>query len=208
MLFTAEGFCHDRARLQPPRANVAVHELDDAQLIQRVRAGDRQAFASLYDRHAPMCYGVILRILKSESDAEEVLQEAWVYAWRQLGEFDAQRAQLSTWLVMIARSRALDRLRANRARGVREENAQAGAAPSAPSTPADHAEQDELTREMRGALASLTDNQREALELAFFQGLSHAQVAERVGAPLGTVKSRIRDGLRSLGRLLPKEEWT
>ncbi len=178
----------------------------DEQLVARVREGDRNAFALLYDRHADVCFGVAMRIVRDRNDAEEVMQEAWLYAWRNLHRYDPTRCRVGTWLVMVVRSRALDRARAMKSRVKHERPNDVLDTPDARAMPDDQAYRSQVSRHIRDAMAALSPDQRAALDLAFFEGLSHAQVAERLSTPLGTVKSRIRDGLRLLSTYLPREE--
>ncbi|HVS03334.1 MAG TPA: sigma-70 family RNA polymerase sigma factor [Thermoanaerobaculia bacterium] len=164
-------------------------------------AGDAAALAKLYDRHAAAVLGLLLRMLRNRGEAEEVLQEAWLQAWRQAAGFRAERSTARGWVAMIARSRALDRLRSVRAARRREDDAvREGWLGGEESQPMAHRELEERERRslVDGALAALPAEQRQCLELAFFDGLSHSQIAERLGAPLGTVKSRILMGMGKL----------
>ncbi|MGH9381136.1 MAG: RNA polymerase sigma factor [Thermoanaerobaculia bacterium] len=167
----------------------------------RVAAGDTQAFAGLYDRHAGLVLGLLTRMLGGDGSAEEVLQETFLQAWEQAARYDEQRASARGWLLMMARSRALDRLRSRRSRQERdrvsiEEGllAYGAVAPEGPS----RIRSDETTRAVAEALAALPPEQGRAVELAFFDGLTHTQVAEVMNCPVGTAKSRILLGLRKL----------
>jgi RNA polymerase sigma-70 factor (ECF subfamily) len=169
----------------------------DCQLLRRAAAGDRDAFAAFYDRHAPAVFGLLLRLLRDRCEAEDVLQEAFLQAWREAGRYDAGRASPAGWLVMLARSRALDRLR-------RRPPAAAGPAaePAAPGDAGLAAQQTETQALVGAALARLPAEQRDALCLAFYGGLTHTQVARRQGVPLGTAKTRIRLAMIRLRELL------
>lgn len=163
-------------------------------LIARVAAGDERAFASLYDQLASTVFGVVKRVLRDGAQAEEVTQEVFVEIWRQAGRFEPGRASVRTWAAMIAHRRAVDRVRSEQAHRNRHEH-MAHARQPVPLAP------DELTVELedgaraRQAMQALSPVQREALELAFYDGLTHIQIADHLGLALGTVKTRIRDGL-------------
>lgn len=179
-------------------------DLQDVQLLGRVAGGDSGAFALLFDRHASTVLGLLVRMLRDRAEAEEVLQEAFFQAWRQAGSYRPERASARGWLLMLARSRAVDRIRSSKARSRREEEVgagdyhRAGVAPEAQR----RLEEREQSRQVHDALAGLPEEQRTCIELAFFGGLSHTQIAERVGRPLGTVKSRIALGMRKLRETL------
>jgi RNA polymerase sigma-70 factor (ECF subfamily) len=164
--------------------------------------GDEQALSEFYGRWFPIVNGLITRILKSADDVEDVVEETFWQAWRQANRFTAERGSVQTWVLTIARSRALDRLRAARRLreesiddgGVTESTPGDGTAMSARSTsdPAADAEHSERRRLVVAALSELPDEQRQALELGYFGGLSQTEIAERTGQPLGTIKTRMR----------------
>lgn len=171
-------------------------------LMARIADRDRDAFAALFDRHSPTVLGVLMRLLRDRDEAEEVLQEAFLQLWQEAARYRPEGATPRGWLLMLARSRAIDRLRSGRSRKRREERVAAdettlsdGAAP--PAGPA-RIEAAERRRTVGSALAGLPDEQRRCIELAYFEGLSHTQIAARLGAPLGTVKSRVLLGMRKL----------
>jgi len=178
----------------------------DQRCIERVQAGDSLALAELYDRYTPLLYPVVVRILRSPADAEDVLQEAWVQVWKRSASFDPRRGTVAAWLLTVARTRALDRYRSMASRGRAE--SRADREPPAPSEPSASAARGELRGRVQEALAKLQPQQREVLEIAYFQGLSQSEIAVRLNAPLGTVKSWTRQGLLRLRELLPQEEWT
>ena len=181
----------------------------DLSLLQRIATGDEAALAELYDRHSRLAYTLILRILGSPSDAEEVLQETFVRVWSRADTYDAVLGSPAAWLTRIARNRAIDRLRARRVRGnVDVEHGRTNAAASASwepvtlDTPETVLEGRTTAGVVRMALASLTEEQRALIEAAFFEGYTHSELATRFGVPLGTVKTRIRTGLAAMrGRL-------
>lgn len=179
-------------------------EAAEAELSAGLRSRDPQALARLYDRYASLVHGLVLRIVKSPHDAEEVTQDVFLYAWQRSTQFDAQRGNLAAWLLVLARSRAIDRLRARRSRERSVEAATAAAAfvPAAPPDPAAATFDAEHRARIERALASLPEAQRQAVQIAFFEGLSHTEVADRIGAPLGTVKTRIRQGMLRLREVL------
>ena len=171
-------------------------------LLPAVARGDVAAFEELYDRYSSTLYALLIRILANAEDAQEVLQEAFVKAWTSAKMFDALRGSEVAWLISVARSRGIDRLRARRIRLDRED--EAGREISTVSgfvdrtNGADKAIQSEQTVAVRGALAELPDAQRRALELAYFEGLSQSEIAARLSEPLGTVKTRMQLGMKKL----------
>jgi RNA polymerase sigma-70 factor (ECF subfamily) len=182
---------------QPPAA------ADDGTLVARLGAGDEQALGTLYDRWQGAVRAMALRIVQDASESDDVVEEVFWQAWRQAGRFDGARGGVSTWLLTIARSRSLDRLRA--LKRSREDAGLEGAdeqqeesAWSTPSNPGALTELNEQGRLIRAALAELPDEQRIALQLGYFEGLSQTEIAERTGLPLGTVKTRMRLALRKL----------
>jgi RNA polymerase sigma-70 factor (ECF subfamily) len=189
---------------------LAVHDVlvprsAELELVRRMAAGDETALGALYDRYSPLLHAVVLRIVGDAADAEEVLEETFWQAWRQAGRYEESRGGLSTWLVMIARSRAVDRVRARRR--VREERWDELPEPVAdPSdigdSPFESARADELRRIVGRALAGLPAEQRQAVELAYFRGMSQTEIAEATGQPLGTVKTRARLALQKLREAL------
>lgn len=172
----------------------------DLDAVRRMAAGDGSALATLYDRHARVTYSLALRILGEPLEAEEVVQDVFSQAWRQASRFDRSRGAVVAWLLMMTRSRAIDRVRARRAMP-----AAAGDPDQAFGLIADRADGPErvaLTTEraarLKEALDTLPLIQRVPIELAFFEGLTHVEVAERLEVPLGTIKTRIRLGLMKM----------
>lgn len=174
----------------------------DLELVERLAAGDETALAALYDRYASLILGFLARLLGAGGEAEEVLQEVFLQAWRQAGSYRRELSSPRGWLLMLARSRALDRLRSAQASRRREEALWADEPQTIAPIGCDRLESDERRPQVRLALGELPPDQRQAIELAFFEGLSHTQIAARLGAPLGTVKSRVLLGMRKLRQLL------
>jgi len=166
---------------------------DDMSLVARIRAGDQQAMSELYDRYAKVVYAVALRVLQDASAAEDVLQDVFLQLWRNPDAFDASRGSLAAWLAVISRHRSIDRLRKRRPEIDIEECVIAGG-----HDLRDEAERTLLVEKVRAALAEMNPDQRRVLELAYFQGLTHSEIAAKTGEPLGTVKTRIRSGLQQL----------
>ncbi len=172
----------------------------DRELMARVAERDADAFAELYDRHAPRVFGLILKIVGSRGEGEDVLQETFWKAWRSAARYDPDRSSPIVWLVQIARSKAVDQLR---------HRARAPAASTGCIEDRLPASQDEPARaQTNSVLGKLPAEQREAIDLAFYRGLTHVQIAEVGGIPLGTVKTRIRSGMRKLRELIEAEVST
>jgi RNA polymerase sigma-70 factor (ECF subfamily) len=167
--------------------------------------GDDRALAALYDRHGGVAYSVAMNILGDAGDAEEAVSDAFIQVWSNAASFDPARSSVVAWLTMITRTRALDLLRGRRRRTVRTERSAAAdiagfASPVADLGPSPErsAELGELSRSVTAAIAELPPPQRRALELAYFGGLSHSEIADELDEPLGTVKTRIRAGMEKL----------
>jgi RNA polymerase sigma-70 factor (ECF subfamily) len=166
--------------------------------------GEEAALAALYDRWSERVHTLAFWILKDADDAEDVVEETFWQIWRTADKYHGGRSAGSTWIMMIARSRALDRLRARKRRAdwtaapgtVNALQGQVGHAPSEP--PGSQVEMADQQARLVSALADLPAEQRNALELAYFEGLSHAEIAERTAQPLGTVKTRIRLAMQKL----------
>ena len=168
-------------------------------LIRRIAVGDQAAMAALYDATSRLVYSLILRILGDPSTAEEVLLDTYTQVWRQAANYDSERGTPLAWLMTIGRSRALDRLRAGWQEHQRREPLDAAnSATSQTANPEEATANDERRRIVGTALTSLAPEQREVIELAYYSGLSHSEIALRVGLPLGTVKTRIRLGMNKL----------
>lgn len=164
----------------------------DVELMRRIAGGDREGLAALYDRLAPRAFGLALHLLRNRGDAEDVLQETFLRVWELAPRFDPAKCPPAGWVLMIARCRALDRLR--RRSPATGEGVELGAE----EPPGREMERREDAARIAAALARLPAEQAEAIRLAFFEGLTHEQVARRLGQPLGTVKTRIRRGMLRL----------
>jgi RNA polymerase sigma-70 factor (ECF subfamily) len=176
-------------------------QISDSDLLHAVARGDEAALAGIYDRYHLILFGLILRILHDREEAEDVLQEAFLQVWRRSADFDEARGRAFTWLVTIARSRALDRLRSAGSRARLAEQA-AQTTPDETSDAAQDAVKSESGAKVRKALNDLPEEQRKTLFLAYFEGLTQTEIAERLGDPLGTVKTRMRSGIIKLRELL------
>lgn len=178
-----------------------VSQVSDVALLQAIARGDEAALARLYDQYRVILFGLLVRILNSREEAEDVLQEVFLQVWRRAGDFDEQRGKPFTWLVTLTRSRAIDRLRAL---GSRQRLA-TSAAQEQPEEASDalketyRSEQKEIVRR---ALADLPEEQRRTLLLAYFEGLTQSEIAAKINAPLGTVKTRMRSALTKLRETL------
>lgn len=179
---------------------------EDRRAIDRMTRRDSAALADLYDRYARSVYSLACRILSDRTEAEDVVQEVFSQAWRQAGAYDERRAPVAGWLLMMTRTRAIDRLRA---RSGRVQMVQA--LPTLPDPPDQHEGPEALAigeqeaARVRAALETLSDSQRSAIELAYYEGLSQSDIAARLREPLGTVKTRIRTGLLKLRAALRGE---
>ena len=168
---------------------------DDQVAIERMARGDQHALGELYDRHGRLIYSLALRVLRDQGDAEDVVQEVFLQAWREAARFDLTRGNVVAWLVMVTRSRAIDRLRRRQARPqLAAKSEPDGRVDDSPRADVQMEWQSRAT-EVRRALETLPLLQRVAVELAFFDGLTHAEIAEQLEVPLGTVKTRVRQGL-------------
>lgn len=171
----------------------------DVTLLNRVMARDASAVGELYDRHNRLLFGLILRILRNRSEAEEVLQEVFVQVWTRAETYNVEMGVPRGWLVRIARNRAIDRLRANT---VHARTVEATPLPPPVESPETHAAMSERQRAVARAMATLSPEQRQLIEHAYFQGLTQSELAERFNLPLGTVKTRVRTGMITLKREL------
>lgn len=174
--------------------------LPDATLVQSLLRQDMNAFEQLYDRHSRQVYGLVLRILQQAATAEEVVQDVFLQLWRNAAAYDAERGPFVPWLLTLARNRALDHLRLKSERQRRREDQTDELPPVAAAPPEYEEEIDDRRRfeRVRSLMGGLLPQQKRAIELAYFEGLSHSEIAEKLKEPLGTVKSWIRNGLLRL----------
>ncbi len=171
----------------------------DRDLMRRVVLKDEAALAALYDRYSGLVYAVVFRVLRDVGATEEILQDIFYQLWRRAGQFDPARGSLPGWLLVVARNRAISRLRRHEPSAGEELAENTVALPvQLESTVA----QKQMLERVRGALGTLPTPQREALELAYFEGLTHTEIAQRTGEPLGTVKTRLRSAVETLKRIL------
>ncbi|MGA8300204.1 MAG: sigma-70 family RNA polymerase sigma factor [Terriglobales bacterium] len=170
--------------------------ISDLALVAAIRAGDQGAMATLYDRYSSIVYSVALRVLQDTGAAEDVLQEIFMQLWRNPA-FDASRGNMAAWLAVIARHRAIDALRRRKP----EDDFETVVVSVEPDLASD-ADRSRAMAKVRQAFEVMPPPQRSALEMAYFEGLTHAEIAEKTGEPLGTIKTRIRTGLSSLRKVL------
>lgn len=179
---------------------------EEIELVAAMGRGSSDALAVLYDRYSPMLMALAVRVLRDPAEAEEILQEAFLQAWRQAKRYDPARSSVVTWLVLLTRSRAIDRLRSRRVteRTVTAVRDEPTTDHTSPTGVRDVLLQERRTR-LRQELARLPEAQREVLELAFFRGLTQREIAEETGTPLGTVKTRSLLAMKKLRQALQDE---
>ena len=178
------------------------HDID---CLRRIGAGEESALGELYDRYNALVFPVALKILGNPAEAEDVMQDVWMQVWRNAAAYDASRGAVGAWLLTITRSRALDAYRSRAARARREDQARADAPVSVAPAAAENSSGQRDT--IRRAFEALPPHHRTVLELAYWQGLSQREIAEKMKEPLGTVKSWTRQALRDLKTALPKGDW-
>jgi RNA polymerase sigma-70 factor, ECF subfamily len=182
----------------PKESRVDEQPERDEILVERIRSGDREALGALYDRYAPIALATALRILPDRATAEDLVHDAFVTAWRKIRLFDAARGSVRSWLLAIVRNRAIDRTRANRPSiEIGEADAQA-LLPTGPNPTWAAALVRLTTVQLRTAIASLPDEQRQAVELAYFGGHTYREIATMTGVPQGTANGRLRLALGKL----------
>lgn len=176
---------------------------DWAALIKRVADGDQSALTTLYDSTSRLVFGLILRVVTDRSTAEEVLLDVYTQVWRQASTYDANRGAPLAWLMTIARTRGIDRLRSGKHEHQHKESLDSiGEVTASTASPEADSVTSERRQLVRAALESLSAEQREVIELAYYLGLSHSEIALRLGQPLGTVKTRTRLGMMKLRDML------
>jgi RNA polymerase sigma-70 factor, ECF subfamily len=176
----------------------------DRELLGRVAEGDVAALRVLYDEQAPRALAVARRILRNAEEAEDIVQETFLELWKRAPQFDGRKGGAVAWVITIARSRAIDRLRAAGTAGRAIEGAETAVDthPTIPLSPAEHTERRSTESRVADALAALPKEQRQAIELAYFDGLSQTEIATKTGSPLGTVKMRVKLAIGKLATLL------
>jgi len=184
----------------PPPASRDLARLSDEALLSLVASSDEDALAALYDRFGRIAYGLALRILRDPALAQDAVQEAFLGVWRNADRFLAERAKASTWILTLVHRRAVDLVRREDVR--RGEPLERAPEPADPRTAEDEASLGFQRRLVQDALSQLSPEQREALELGYYGGLTQSELAERLGQPLGTIKSRMFTGLSRLRDLL------
>jgi RNA polymerase sigma-70 factor, ECF subfamily len=172
----------------------------EAELLGRIAAGEEAAFANLYDRFSPGLFSLVMKMVRDEKEAEDVLQEGFSHIWRRASTYDAARSSAFTWAVMIFRNKAIDHLRVRQRQQRTTDRVTEEFAHGVDGTEitAEEVGQREESARVRSALGKIPDDQKAAIELAFFGGLTHEQISEKLGTPLGTIKARIRRGLLKL----------
>lgn len=175
----------------------------------RIANGDASALEVLYDRYVRQCFGLALRMVENSSLAEEVVQEVFFKLWQQPGSYSVQKGKFISWLLSLVHHRCIDELRRRSRTEVPLDDPVTGSlldtAPDPEPDPADQVVVMEQQREVRSALEQITPNQRQILELAYFRGLSQSEIATRLNQPLGTVKTRMRQGLKNLRSILESQ---
>lgn len=183
----------------------------DPKLLARVVKGDQQAFSQLYDQSSSLLFTLAFRILDNREEAAELLQEVYLEVWRKVSRYDVGRGTPIAWLITLTRSRAIDRLRSRAARGLNQittplDSPAAAKTPDRGPSPFDSHADVELRTLVTSALGELPAPQQEAIEMAYYEGLSHTEIAARLNQPLGTVKTRIKLGLTKLRTAL-RSTW-
>lgn len=179
---------------------------DDKDIVRRIAEGDQTALSELFDRYSGLMLALSRRVLNDTSDAEEVLQEVFLQVWKQAKRYDGSRSSVSTWLSLITRSRSIDRLRSRQVvdrtlASVQQEKRDTHTSPEGPGSVWTDQRSERLRREM----AALPEEQRQVLELAFFQGMTQSEIAGQTGIPLGTVKTRTLLAMKKLRQALQAE---
>jgi len=181
----------------------------DPTLLARVVKGDQQAFSQLYDYSSTLLFTLAVRMLGNREEAAELLQDVYLEVWRKVSRYDVGRGTPIAWLITLTKSRAIDRLRARASRGYRATNSLEGGTATQVADPAPSPLETQADQELRtaigAAVAGLPQSQQQAIELAYYEGLSHTEIATRLNQPLGTVKTRIKLGMSKLRESL--QQW-
>jgi RNA polymerase sigma-70 factor, ECF subfamily len=192
-----QDFAHpsDDSLRSPDR--YVLNDADDMSLMTRIESGQQEALSTLFDRYGNLVYSVALRVLKDPGDAEDVMQDIFIQIWKNPTTFVSGRGSLGGWLLVVARNRSIDVLRRRKP----YDDVELFALPS-PANMANEAERHALLQRVRGVVQQLPEEQKHSVELAFFEGLTHSEIAEKTGEPLGTVKTRIRLALITIRKAL------
>lgn len=186
--------------------------ITDGELVSRIANGDPSALEQLYDRYVRQCFGLALRLLGNAQLAEEVVQEVFLKVWSQPGSYSEQRGQFASWLLSMVHHRCIDELRRRSRTEVALDDQTTGSLLNTQVDPApdpgDQAMMNEQQKAVRQALASIPQNQRQILEMAYYGGLSQSEIALRLQQPLGTVKTRMRSGIQQLRALLERRDFS
>jgi RNA polymerase sigma-70 factor (ECF subfamily) len=172
----------------------------DIELLRQIAAGNRASFAEFYDRHSTLMFSVACKILNDTSEAEDVLQEAFMHIWEKASKFDSKLGKASSWVAILVRNKAIDRIRASqrRTRLAEEAGAEQAAVPNAAETANETVYGHEKANLIQSAIVDLPVEQRQAIQLAYFSGLTQDEISKKLNQPLGTIKARIRRGLIKL----------
>lgn len=179
-----------------------ISQAEAVDLIHRIARQDKDAFSQFYDRFSALSFTVALRILRVRADAEDLLQEVFMQVWKQAANYNPQRGKPEAWIIMITKSRAIDKIRSRRRRDIGGEILEDFSRNQTEELEQKSGIQSEVRLTVEGALGELSDVQRQALELAYFEGLTQSEIAQKLDLPIGTVKTRIRDGLARLRAVL------
>ena len=183
---------------EPDAASLVVSKAaEDAALLTRIEKGDQQAMTAIFDRYSGIVYSVALRVLKDTGQSEDVMQDIFIQVWKKPGAFISGKGSLGAWLAVVARNRAIDSLRRRRPTNSVDDVILVSA-----TNLGAEAERNSLMEKVRAFMSSLPPEQRKSVELAYFEGMSHSEIAEKTGDPLGTVKTRIRAGLTTLRKAM------
>jgi RNA polymerase sigma-70 factor, ECF subfamily len=170
----------------------------DEELMPLIEVGDAEAFAALYDRHGRMAYTLAYRMMGEKQEAEDVVQEAFIKVWRSAGGYRVGRGSVRTWILSIVHNRGIDQIRSHARRGRMQDKVEASAPTSEPSEAFAETWRNSQRDQVREALKTLPQEQLKILELAYFSGYTHVEIAQRLDLPLGTVKGRMRLGLQKV----------